>query len=630
MRTWPVIGGLGCLLFAPPIAATWTYGAIPAQIQWLSLAILGVTLVRPGWGLLAVAFLCPLTSYLDQLTNPGVSPLAIAEILLAPFLLAAGLRFTAGLRTPPGRLARPALVLGTIIACGGIIGLAARQQITNWPLEYLVELGRHLRSTYFNESPEFAPYHMAVLWIEGLTLAVFAERLLRVNHRLWPSVLIAGGTAAAATTWIRIAQVASRNDNPLGVIREFLEIEKGRVQLLFTDVNATGSLFALYLVPAVWLTWTALRANNGRPRWHAVVGYGLSSIVLALAIWMTVSRAAHAGVIAALAVLWFASRRWSRATIVLGAVGAAAVLAAAVVLNPGSQSQSSSSTSVGVRMEMAGVALKVTEQHPMFGVGLGEFRRESRAFISPALEEMFPAAMVGENAHNNFLQILAEIGAVGLAGFLWFVIAGARSIPWASHASRPAATSYALAGGVLALLVSALGGHPFLTTPVLWTFCLTLGAAAGLGAVPLPSSSALWSRRIAIAAVCALIISIPIRFWLLRYTDLGFNYIGAGKLVKDISGVAHHRAENRSLWWIPSDWRLVELPLRVTGDSALPCLVHVKVDRKPANVIAVGPTWTRTMMELSPPRNGTPSRGVELQVDRPDCHLLVGEMNTRE
>jgi hypothetical protein len=35
-------------------------------------------------------------------------------------------------------------------------------------------------------------------------------------------------------------------------------------------------------------------------------------------------------------------------------------------------------------------------------------------------------------------------------------------------------------------------------------------------------------------------------------------------------------------------------------------------------------------MQLSPPRSGTPSRGVELEVDRPDCSLLVGEFTTRQ
>jgi hypothetical protein len=627
MRIRPLIGGLGCLLFAVPVVVTWTHGAIPAIVQWLSVAILGITLIRPAWGLLATAFLVPLSPYLWARTLPGVSPLAIAEILLAPFLLAAGVRFAAGLHAPASRLARPALVLGTIVACSGIIGLAARQQVTNWPLEYLLDFGRHLRSTYFNESPEFAPYHMAVLWIEGLTLAVFAERLLRVNQRAWPAVLIAGGTAAAATAWIRLAEIAGRSGMDAAItLALFVDT---RVNTLFTDVNATGSLFALYLVPAIWLTWMALRPTEERRRWTAVAGYGVSSIVLALAIWLTASRVAHASVIVGLAVVWLTSLRWSWKTIALGLGGAALVVTAAVVLNPGSASQSSPSTSAITRWEMARVALKITDQHPMFGVGLAEFRRESRAFISTELMKIFPATGSGENAHNNFLQILAELGVVGLAGFLWLVVAGARSIPSTADPSRAAVTSRALAGGVLAFLVSALGGHPFLTIPVLWTFCLMLGAVAGLG-VPLPSSSApMWARRIAIAAVCLLVISIPVRFWLLRYTDRGFNYIGADRLMKDISGVAHHRAEPRSLWWIPADWKLVEVPLRVTGDSALPCLAHVKVDGKPANIIAVGPTWTRATMQLSPPGDGRPSRRVELQVDRADCSLLVGEFSTR-
>jgi thiol-disulfide isomerase/thioredoxin len=42
----------------------------------------------------------------------------------------------------------------------------------------------------------------------------------------------------------------------------------------------------------------------------------------------------------------------------------------------------------------------------VFGVGVGMFYARSSAFISPAFQAVVPR----ENAHNNYLQILAELG----------------------------------------------------------------------------------------------------------------------------------------------------------------------------------------------------------------------------
>jgi O-antigen ligase len=48
--------------------------------------------------------------------------------------------------------------------------------------------------------------------------------------------------------------------------------------------------------------------------------------------------------------------------------------------------------------------------HPGFGVGLGQFQPTSRGMLSAELARAYP---VGENAHNNFVQIAAELGLVG-------------------------------------------------------------------------------------------------------------------------------------------------------------------------------------------------------------------------
>ena len=61
--------------------------------------------------------------------------------------------------------------------------------------------------------------------------------------------------------------------------------------------------------------------------------------------------------------------------------------------------------------------MRMVAQQPVFGIGLGEFYQRSGEFSSPELLALFPPAQ-HENAHNNFLQILAETGLTGLAAFV--------------------------------------------------------------------------------------------------------------------------------------------------------------------------------------------------------------------
>ena len=66
-----------------------------------------------------------------------------------------------------------------------------------------------------------------------------------------------------------------------------------------------------------------------------------------------------------------------------------------------------------VRWELAQTSLRMTASRPSFGVGIGSFYCAVRRIRSPELLRIFPPA-IHENAHNNFLQILAELGDRGV------------------------------------------------------------------------------------------------------------------------------------------------------------------------------------------------------------------------
>ena len=59
-------------------------------------------------------------------------------------------------------------------------------------------------------------------------------------------------------------------------------------------------------------------------------------------------------------------------------------------------------------------AFQMFKDHPVLGVGLGQYKENyQQKYISPEAKE--PTL---EHAHNNFMQMLAENGAVGFAGFI--------------------------------------------------------------------------------------------------------------------------------------------------------------------------------------------------------------------
>jgi O-antigen ligase len=133
-------------------------------------------------------------------------------------------------------------------------------------------------------------------------------------------------------------------------------------------------------------------------------------------------------------------------------------------------------------MEFAMAGLRMAADHPWLGVGLGEFSRYSPQYITQSLVDRFPAALYGENAHSQPIQIVAELGVIGLVAFVWYWI---RVLGPAVRRLRSREYSGWLAagtGGLFAFHLSALLGHPFLTPYVVFCVFVSVGVVAGLSA----------------------------------------------------------------------------------------------------------------------------------------------------
>jgi len=113
------------------------------------------------------------------------------------------------------------------------------------------------------------------------------------------------------------------------------------------------------------------------------------------------------------------------------------------------------------RVEIYAANLELIRDHPLFGVGFGNYRRAARAYY-----DRHPGADRRSHAHNTFLQVAAEAGAAGLAAFCYLfgsiLVEGWRLVKRVATGPRelwaPAAGAWL---GVVAFLVGGLTQHTF-------------------------------------------------------------------------------------------------------------------------------------------------------------------------
>ena len=135
------------------------------------------------------------------------------------------------------------------------------------------------------------------------------------------------------------------------------------------------------------------------------------------------------------------------------------------------------------RLTFWSAALQIARGQPLSGLGLGRYPREAPNF----LVEWMP----NENAHNLFLQMLAETGLAGFLAFatLWAVVLQAL---WRGAASdgADAGLMWGALLGTLAFGLTLLTGHALLVP----SGQVMLGSVAALAGVRLPQEAAFDAR----------------------------------------------------------------------------------------------------------------------------------------
>jgi hypothetical protein len=266
--------------------------------------------------------------------------------------------------------------------------------------------------------------------------------------------------------------------------------------------------------------------------------------------------------------------------------------------------------SVWARAELISTALDMLADRPLLGVGVSRFYDLFPQFASPELRQAFFESalvpVVRENAHNNFLQILAELGLVGFAAFVLLLLLALQPAPAVPGSVRPA-----LIIALGAFFFTALFGHPLLTPFVAYPFWVLLGVAAA-GAPEIAPERAPVVRGLAAASIGALIVMLPFRDdYERRHANLEGVALNMSNWQRDELGNRFRFASAESALFVHAHSRVVRLPMRAAGSGQ--CVVGIRVNGQRTDEVTIpGNFWQEVRLRLPPAPDGNLFSRVDL------------------
>jgi O-Antigen ligase len=577
------------------------------------LVLIALAAWNPYASVLVTVALSPIANYALGLT--WALPGNFAETLVLATCSGVLLRrAVTGERWNVGEAAIPAVFLAVTVIASVIVQLSViRAQLS--PAGFDTALVQ-TAGTYQYEPSAIANLVRPAAWLlEGLllfTIILAWQRTPGASLGIL-RMFVAGACGAAALNLTRVLAAALRSETPGDALLSLLR--SVRFGVPFSDVNAVGSYFVLALGAAVGLAAAARGWARG--------GYSFAALLAAMATWTSGSRTA---VLAALSTLTIPILlRPGRARAIRVGIAVCAAAAILLVSFPNPIIGRTAAIALIIRAEMARTAMRLLSLDPVFGIGIGQFYTRSAEFIR---DPRVLAIYARENAHNNFLQILAELGFVGFAAFMWLLWIAGRDIFARLRAGDVSPAHTGAAVGLVAFLVTCLGGHPLLTSEVAFAFWAVLGAAA----TPRPLTlSRRVPQRIAAAAVVAIGLTIPYRvLHAVSETDLEHRGYGVTPWSFDQGGNRYRRMEHEATLFVPRDARSIELPYRLESDGP-PVILDLSLRGYPADRLTVHDTTWHTYRFILRARSDDPRfLPLTLKAVEGNVHnVLLGKITAR-
>ena len=464
---------------------------LPVLVLALGLALL--TAWNPSRGLLVFCFLFPLAGLGDRLFG-GADAIAWPILLFGGFAAGWTFRFLYDFesRPDPSRADPVLRALAAVWTLAALLAIARAR--TLWALLH----GLGLRAVNVEGLLDTAAIRESLLALAVLASgASFFFILRRAGAAQRRAALL---TALSATAISAFAAALQRLGVLPGETSGFWAMT-GRLSGGAVDPNALGLLCGLALVVS------AARLMSSGPRRGAAA---VAAVVLAAGLILSGSRSGLVAAALGFLVLFFAPGFPARARVLLGAVGAALLLAIALLLVGGGSRGSVASRlavffdpslSVEYRASARPIlwesAVRLFGKDPVAGAGLGAFSWQ----LPNLLHEQGRALPMRDNPGNAYLQALAETGAVGFLLTLWLAAVLAREA-WAARRRIADPLEAGAGAALLAFLVVLLTGSHWFASDVVFLFFL-IAAVATREAVQAPVRGAALVRRLLVAVYAA-------------------------------------------------------------------------------------------------------------------------------
>ena len=390
-----------------------------------------------------------------------------------------------------GALARWMLCGGRVLPGAPLVGLSTVVGLA------LVSL---LTTTYLHATRDWVFFLLSVV---VLMLAVLMTSPDTTKAR---ALLVGLAVLSTAEAIIGLGQYAGGVATPAyWLSRAFSGAIRTRVHGSFGNPNVLAS-FLLIGIGATTLLAVDLM---GRKRLLLIAALGPQIAALAL----TYSRGGYAGlaafVLSGAALLASVRRRaWPAGLAIGGLVVAAALALPSVGLRAGSVALEEGDTTQS-RLFIWRTAIRVWEAHRIWGTGLGTFNAAYSPYRPPGVMTTYAALRVPGSAHNDYLQLIAEIGLVGagllLAAIVWGALRVARRYRAGGEGDRIwmgtwAATIVGI--GVASLANSTISVIPTVTMVAVFTAAVAAHEAFG----PLPLR---FHKRLLSLPLAAVLVGLP-------------------------------------------------------------------------------------------------------------------------
>jgi O-antigen ligase len=256
---------------------------------------------------------------------------------------------------------------------------------------------------------------LSAIWAESEGAALTAASRFGLNFLLVPIVYTATRERRHGI-WITLAFVAGAVASAVyGLVAGPPASTEGRLSGAAGDPNEVATVLVAGLVLAAVLAAIFRRSPVVRLAMVAAVG------LCALGVFLTLSRGGLVALALAMIASLFVAGRWRARAAVLTAVTVVGALAYFAAFAPLEARERVTTIEGGSgRSDIWTVGWRMVEEHPVGGVGVGNFEVSSIHYL------LEPGAILRDEfivdtpkvAHNTYLQVLAELGVVGLVLFL--------------------------------------------------------------------------------------------------------------------------------------------------------------------------------------------------------------------